>query len=151
MPFCPVCKAEFVEGVAHCPDCDVDLVPALPKDSAEKETPDIEFVVVKERIDPVEAVVIKDALEKSDIPVVLAGDELSTVQVYPAYDSKVWVPASMAERAKEIIADIEIPSNMVLCDNCGALVPEDSEVCPSCSAVFEPVAEEDDEKEEGEQ
>lgn len=29
MPWCPVCKNEYVEGYTHCKDCDVDLVDSL--------------------------------------------------------------------------------------------------------------------------
>ena len=32
MPWCPVCKNEYVEGKTHCPDCDVDLVEELTED-----------------------------------------------------------------------------------------------------------------------
>lgn len=32
MPWCPVCKNEYVEGKTHCPDCDVDLVDEFPAD-----------------------------------------------------------------------------------------------------------------------
>jgi hypothetical protein len=28
--FCPQCKAEYLRGVTHCSDCDVDLVERLP-------------------------------------------------------------------------------------------------------------------------
>ncbi|MCC8140589.1 MAG: hypothetical protein LIO67_09910 [Lachnospiraceae bacterium] len=37
MPWCPVCKSEYVEGKTHCPDCDVDLVDELPPEQPEKE------------------------------------------------------------------------------------------------------------------
>lgn len=30
MPFCPQCRAEYVEGIATCADCGVALVDALP-------------------------------------------------------------------------------------------------------------------------
>ncbi len=30
MPFCPQCRAEYVEGIAICADCDLPLVGALP-------------------------------------------------------------------------------------------------------------------------
>ena len=30
MPFCPVCKYEYIEGIKKCPDCDVALVAQLP-------------------------------------------------------------------------------------------------------------------------
>ena len=38
MPWCPICKNEYVEGKTHCPDCDVDLVEELsqePEDTLE--------------------------------------------------------------------------------------------------------------------
>lgn len=35
MPWCPVCKNEYVEGKTHCPDCDVDLVDELPEEAEE--------------------------------------------------------------------------------------------------------------------
>lgn len=37
MPWCPVCKNEYIEGKTHCPDCDVDLVEEL---SEEPDAPD---------------------------------------------------------------------------------------------------------------
>lgn len=39
MPWCPVCKNEYVEGKTHCPDCDVDLVDELPDEPEEEVTP----------------------------------------------------------------------------------------------------------------
>ena len=35
MPWCPVCKNEYVEGRTHCPDCDVDLVDELVEEEPE--------------------------------------------------------------------------------------------------------------------
>ncbi|MBR5508699.1 MAG: hypothetical protein IKV59_01450 [Lachnospiraceae bacterium] len=35
MPWCPVCKNEYVEGKTHCPDCDVDLVEKLVEEKEE--------------------------------------------------------------------------------------------------------------------
>lgn len=29
MPWCPICKNEYIEGKTHCPDCDADLVDEL--------------------------------------------------------------------------------------------------------------------------
>ncbi len=39
MPWCPVCKNEYVEGKTHCPDCDVDLVKELSEEEAEEAAP----------------------------------------------------------------------------------------------------------------
>ncbi|MCD8196315.1 MAG: hypothetical protein LUE24_04000 [Lachnospiraceae bacterium] len=49
MPWCPVCKSEYVEGKTHCPDCDVDLVDELPQDQPEKE--EIPTLTEEERAD----------------------------------------------------------------------------------------------------
>lgn len=38
MPWCPICKNEYVEGRIHCPDCDVDLVDELPEETIEPST-----------------------------------------------------------------------------------------------------------------
>lgn len=38
MPWCPICKNEYIAGKTHCPDCDVDLVDELIEDS-EPEAP----------------------------------------------------------------------------------------------------------------
>lgn len=49
MPWCPVCKSEYVEGKTHCPDYDVDLVDELPQDQPEKE--EIPTLTEEERAD----------------------------------------------------------------------------------------------------
>lgn len=40
MPWCPVCKNEYIEGKTHCPDCDADLVDELPEKPEEDSLPD---------------------------------------------------------------------------------------------------------------
>ena len=42
MPFCPVCKCEYVEGIENCPDCKVPLVDTLEESDAETEFKEIE-------------------------------------------------------------------------------------------------------------
>ncbi len=39
MPWCPICKNEYVEGRTHCPDCDVDLVEEFPAEVIEESAP----------------------------------------------------------------------------------------------------------------
>lgn len=39
MPWCPICKNEYIEGKTHCPDCDVDLVEELTEETEEAPVP----------------------------------------------------------------------------------------------------------------
>lgn len=41
MPWCPVCKNEYVEGITHCPDCDVDLVDELSEEELKNDSIEI--------------------------------------------------------------------------------------------------------------
>lgn len=41
MAWCPKCKNEYVEGITHCPDCDVDLVEELSMEPEEDATPEV--------------------------------------------------------------------------------------------------------------
>lgn len=63
--WCPVCKNEYVEGVTHCPDCDVDLVEELAEEDAEKiKVPeDYEF---PEDFDPREVLAAAAALSQQE-------------------------------------------------------------------------------------
>ena len=46
MPWCPICKNEYIEGKTHCPDCDAELVDELteevPQQVKEVSAPDQE-------------------------------------------------------------------------------------------------------------
>ncbi len=47
MPWCPVCKNEYIEGKTHCPDCDADLVVEL---SEEPDVPEPAAVLDEEEL-----------------------------------------------------------------------------------------------------
>lgn len=49
MPWCPVCKNEYVEGKTHCPDCDVDLVEELTESAEDSEEPP--YIPTKEELE----------------------------------------------------------------------------------------------------
>lgn len=76
MPFCPLCRYEFVEGVEQCADCLVDLVEKLPADQEPKET--FRWVPLHSLPGPVYAEMIKEALEKQAIPCIIRKDFLSS-------------------------------------------------------------------------
>ena len=68
MPFCPKCRAEYIEGVKECPDCHVLLVQELPpKDDVGY----IELAELQRVPDEVSGVMMKGILESNDIDVIL--------------------------------------------------------------------------------
>lgn len=48
MPWCPVCKNEYVEGKTHCPDCDADLVDELSEPSGLPEEEEEVYIPTEE-------------------------------------------------------------------------------------------------------
>jgi hypothetical protein len=118
--FCPVCEAEFVEGVTRCPDDEVDLVeeapPEHPHHGRHRPSPDRDLVVVHEllgqpQLGEPRAEFIRTALEENHIEVWISG-EFSTpgpygrAMGYPAV-VEILVSREDAPRAREIIAEVE--------------------------------------------
>jgi hypothetical protein len=118
--FCPVCEAEFVEGVTRCPDDEVDLVerapPKSPYHRRDDPPPGRDPVVVHRLLgqpqlgEPI-AEFIRSALEENRIDVWISG-EFSTpgpygkALDYPAV-VEILVSREDAPRAREIIAEVE--------------------------------------------
>jgi hypothetical protein len=63
--FCPSCRAEYVDGVAHCPECDVDLVTQL--EEQEPGTEYIELVTVGAFTNATELMIAKSMLDDAEI------------------------------------------------------------------------------------
>jgi Putative prokaryotic signal transducing protein len=118
--FCPVCEAEFVEGVTRCPDDEVDLVEEAPREhpSHHRSDPPLgqDAVVVHKllgqpQLGEPRAEFIRTALEENHIDVWTSG-EFSTpgpygrALGYPAV-VEILVRREDAPRAREIIAEVE--------------------------------------------
>jgi hypothetical protein len=118
--FCPVCEAEFVEGVTRCPDDEVDLVeqspPGRPSHRRSDPTPARDPVVVHKllgqpQLGEPRAEFIRTALEENHIDVWISG-KFSTpgpygrAMGYPAV-VEILVSREEAPRAREIIAEVE--------------------------------------------
>ena len=118
--FCPVCEAEFVEGVTRCPDDEVDLVEQPPPKSQyhrrDDPPPNRDAVVVHKllgqpQLGEPRAEFIRTALEENRIDVWISG-EFSTpgpygkALDYPAV-VEILVSREDAPRAREIIAEVE--------------------------------------------
>lgn len=105
MPFCPKCRAEYVEGSRFCPDCQVPLVEELPP----KDEPDYVELVELERVsDEVSGVMIKGILENNGINAVLRAAKISwyngiasTWSTY--YWGRILVPKEEFERSRRIL------------------------------------------------
>jgi hypothetical protein len=116
--FCPVCEAEFVEGVTRCPDDEVDLVEQAPPHHRRHHPPprDRDLVAVHKllgqpQLGEPRAEFIRTALEENHIDVWVSG-EFSTPGPYPTamgYPAIVEILVSRedAPRAREIIAEVE--------------------------------------------
>jgi putative signal transducing protein len=100
MPFCPNCRAEYKQGITHCPDCDADLVETLPE-----ETQDIEGTALVELASfPMvsEAEMIQELLEGNDIRTVLRGEVDPIGATSGAAPTTLLVEEKELERAREI-------------------------------------------------
>ncbi len=107
MPFCPKCRAEYVEGVDTCQDCQVDLVAELPlKDDSDY----IEMVELQQVPDEVSGVMMKGILENSGITVILRSAKLPAYDGIPStwstyYWGKLLVPKEDLETSRKILED----------------------------------------------
>lgn len=68
MPFCPKCRAEYVEGTVLCSDCQIELINELPP---EDDVEMINWQVLQEIPNEVVGYVLKGVLEDAGIKVYL--------------------------------------------------------------------------------
>jgi hypothetical protein len=70
--FCPECKAEYVQGIERCSDCDVPLVNEVP---APEPVPEVNLVELLRTPNIIELTVVKSLLESMGISYVVQGEE----------------------------------------------------------------------------
>jgi hypothetical protein len=107
MAFCPECKYEFVKGIDTCPDCQVELVDALP----DEYHPDINWVELHRFPGSIYAEMLKEALENNNIRCLLRKDPFSSAYSIQGTESggletTAFVPEYAAGKAKTILDQI---------------------------------------------
>jgi len=107
MPFCPVCRNEYEQGIDKCFDCGVNLVESLPPENVEA-VPNAPLVEIYEAAGDKEAFIIKSLLESESIMCSLSSDIPHTVMPFNIDGLgavRIAVLEADAERARQIIAD----------------------------------------------
>jgi hypothetical protein len=102
--FCPQCRAEYREGFTVCGDCGTTLVPELPPEPP-KETPSegADFEEVLGFMDEGVVAIVKSLLDEEEIGYYVVGE----FSVSKGPDQKLMVRKDRAERAREILGDLE--------------------------------------------
>lgn len=99
--FCPKCRAEFVEGITKCPDCEVDLVEILPP---EDEILYEDYVTVYTTSDTGLIAVAESLLKSENIPYAKKSEGLQPV--YGIGFVQFQVPPEKKVTATELLKDL---------------------------------------------
>jgi len=108
--FCPNCRSEFVPGVTHCPDCDVDLVEKLPPaddNTLSDEAARANWVMIYRPASAQEVALIKMIMERERIPCFIGNDNTRRAALFSPTNLafELWAPEEFAERAAEVIRE----------------------------------------------
>jgi len=108
--FCPLCKAEFREGITNCSDCHLSLVST--REEAASTSVELWSGEDQQRLDKLlaslDAAQIPSHFKErisSSLPVRLS---YSIVPVRPRFEFAVWVLRHDAPRAEEVFRQIEL-------------------------------------------
>ena len=105
MPFCPKCRAEYIEGVRICEDCGISLEDSLPD---EVKDPDAELVTVCRAHNEIEAQMIRMLLAGNRIRCCLSGESLRHthgIMVDGIAEVRILGREEEEKRAREIIEE----------------------------------------------
>jgi len=102
--FCPACRTEYREGFTVCSDCGTTLVPELlPEPPTEIPSEGADFEEVLGFMDEGVVSIVKSLLDEEGIDYYIVGE----FSVSKGPDQKLMVRKDQAERAREILKDLE--------------------------------------------
>jgi hypothetical protein len=105
MSFCPECGLDFDEGMATCPDCQVELVEIFPQ--ADQRDPFRDFTPIFLCYSMDDAILVQTLLQEQDIPCLLSDLRESSrgTAVSRNGNVRVMVPNDELERASSLIEE----------------------------------------------
>jgi len=108
MPFCPSCKAEYLNSVNSCPDCGDLLVDQLPHSGKLQE---VKWIPLKSVPGNAYAEMVAEVLDKEEIPNYTKSDAVSTAYLTGGAGgiggtSVIFVPEEHKSRAEELLTQL---------------------------------------------
>ena len=121
MPFCPKCRAKYIEGIDLCFDCQVELVDELPP---EDEVETINWQILQEVPNEIVGTIIKGVLEDYGVKVYLRSSTIPWYDgILASWKKYNWgellVPEEDLEEARKIVDEYfaSLPSTEQQIDN----------------------------------
>jgi len=102
MAFCPNCEAEYREGIAVCPDCNVELVAELTEENKTHDTSEGEPVPLQSFKTGAEAEMVRELLEQDGIRSFVEGGDFAVIPSSFSQEVVLMVGERDLDRAIEI-------------------------------------------------
>jgi hypothetical protein len=102
--FCPECKAEFIEGIKKCPDCNVDLVEELPP---EPKPQFVDYSEILATYNPADIAFLKSVLDSEGITYFFKGENFQHVRPW-ADPARLMDRTDQVEQVLELIKDLKL-------------------------------------------
>ncbi len=134
--WCPVCKAEYEEGISECAECQVPLVAELPQAVAGAEAGDT-WTLAEEFMDEIQAQLAEGLLTENGIRCRLENVSFHSAPVTVSEDMaqiRLWVAEADLGKARALLAEAETEYR---CSACGVVVTPEDATCPSCGETLE--------------
>ena len=102
MAFCPNCEAEYRAGITTCPDCNIELVPALTPENKVHDTSEGEPVPLRSFKTSAEAEMVSETLNQNGVRSFVEGGEFAVIPGSFSQEVVVMVDERDLDRAIEL-------------------------------------------------